>query len=64
MSLYNKYEALDVESLSMDDVYNCPSTAEMLPGHAQNHNHLHEDDPLQKGTEGPIFLTDHPLREV
>lgn len=35
VSLSNKYEVLDMESPSMDDVDYCPSAPEMLPGYTQ-----------------------------
>lgn len=56
--LYSKYEALDVEGPSMMWI-----TVHL-------HQRCCQDTPsittisLKKGTEGPIFLTDHPLREV
>ena len=46
--LYNRYEALDVEGQSIDDVDDGPSTPEVLPRSERPtppyHDHLHEED--------------------
>ena len=74
--LYHRYEALDVEGQSMDDVDDGPSTPEVLPrserpttrsittSTRKKRQIIVIDDSLLRGTEGPICWTDPPLREV
>lgn len=74
--LYNRFEGLDVEGQSMDDVDDGPPTPEVLPRSERptpciTTNSMRKKrrvivvgDSLLRGTEGPICRTEPPLREV
>jgi len=74
--LYNRYEDLDVECQTRDDVHDGPCTPEMLLRSERSTPCITTTtkrkkrqvtvvgDSLLRGTEGPICQTDHPLREV
>ncbi|KAK4811185.1 hypothetical protein QYF61_019816 [Mycteria americana] len=72
----HRYEALEVESQSMEDGDDSLSTPEVLPRSEERTSHINTTstrkrrwvivvgDSLLKGTEGLICQTDPPLREV
>lgn len=61
---YNRHEARDVESLSIDDVGDGPSTPEVLPRSERLTRKKRQvvGNSLLRGTDGPIWWTDPMMR--